>query len=191
MWNIIKGWKNLGTPNAMTFKLFLFGILVAEMSGCVAESPNTDKVGEDILATHETTLPPINAVSGYSDTIYVPIYSDIYVNANNPDNLLAATLSIRNTSIRDSLYVSLINYYDTEGRLVRSYLSNPIVLGPMASIDYVIEREDQSGGSGANFLLALSGGNKKMRPIIQAVMIGSDGNKGIGFTTDGYSISKE
>ena len=34
----------------------------------------------------------------YRDIVYVPIYSDIYIDQQNPKNLLAAILSIRNTS---------------------------------------------------------------------------------------------
>ena len=58
----------------------------------------------------------------------------------------------------------------------------------MATVNYVIEREDDSGGSGANFIVKLSAKSEKVKPIIQAVMIGHVGNKGFAFSTDGYSI---
>ena len=58
----------------------------------------------------------------------------------------------------------------------------------MATINYVIEREDDTGGSGANFIVKLSAKNEDVKPLIQAVMIGQYGNKGFAFSTDGYSI---
>ncbi|WP_425392380.1 DUF3124 domain-containing protein [Ekhidna sp.] len=124
----------------------------------------------------------------FEDVVYVPIYSDIYIDATNQKSLLAATLSIRNTSYTDSLFISKIDYFNTDGKLVRRYLENQISLRPMATINYVIEREDNSGGSGANFIVKISAKNSTVKPIIQAIMIGQYGNKGFSFTTDGYSI---
>jgi len=165
------------------FLLGMFGI------SCTTESPNTNERGEDILSSHETVISTISKSQlHYVDTLYVPIYSDIYVNATNTKNLLAATLSLRNTSMTDSLYISMIDYFDTGGEKVRSYIDRTLLLEPLQSIDYVIEREDEVGGSGANFIIALSAKKSNMKPIIQAVMVGYDGNKGFAFTTDGYSI---
>lgn len=175
-----------------TYYVSIFFTLAAFSNwACGGKNPNTSNTGEDILISHEATMPQQNKDLAYADTIYVPIYSDIYVTSNNPRSLLSATLSIRNTSLSDSLYISSIEYYDTQGRLVRDYLENPIRLNPMESIDYVVEKEDEAGGTGANFILTLSANRKSMRPIIQAVMIGNDGNKGFAFVTEGYSISSD
>jgi hypothetical protein len=102
---------------------------------------------------------------------------------------LAATLSIRNTSYSDSLFVTTIDYFNTEGNLVKNYIDNPISLPPMATINYVIEKEDDTGGAGANFIVSLTSRSKFVKPIIQAIMIGENGeNKGFAFAIDGYSI---
>ncbi len=59
----------------------------------------------------------------------------------------------------------------------------------MATVNYVIEKDDDTGGHGANFIIALSSKNKNItRPVIQAIMIGQFGNKGFSFATDGYSV---
>jgi hypothetical protein len=166
--------------------LLLFGAIY--LISCENKDPNTNAGGEDILTVHEIEAPIEASRINYADTIYVPIYSDIYVNASNRTSLLAATLSIRNTSLLDSLFISTIDYYNTKGDLVRSYLEKPIVLMPLESVDYVIEKEDDAGGSGANFILTLSANSAHVKPVIQAVMIGNDGNKGFSFSTEGYSI---
>ena len=61
----------------------------------------------------------------------------------------------------------------------------------MATVNYVIEKENAAGGSGANFIVALSAMNENIRPIIQVIMIGENGNnQGFAFSTDGYSIKE-
>lgn len=122
--------------------------------------------------------------------VYVPIYSDIYNQTRDTRTMLTATLSIRNTSIRDSLFVSRIDYYNTQGDLVRSYIDSPIYLKPMESIDYVIEQQDNSGGSGANFLIDWYS-KKQLNPLFQAVMVGGLGAQAFSFTTDGIELERE
>ena len=119
--------------------------------------------------------------------VYVPIYSDIYNQTRDTRTLLTATLSIRNTSIRDSLFIAKIDYFNTAGDLVRSYLDKPIYLKPMESIDYVIEQQDTSGGSGANFMIDWYS-KKPLQPLFQAVMVGGLGSQAFSFTTEGIEM---
>lgn len=175
----------------MKLKPIFFYTLITLIISCTTKDPNSTQKGEDILEDLEVeTTEVVNLDLKYNDTIYVPIYSDIYVTSGNQTVLLAATLSIRNTSFSEKLFVSTIDYYNTQGELVRKYLDKPIVVNPMATVDYVIEKEDDTGGSGANFIITLSSDSYNVKPIIQAIMIGTEGNKGFAFTTEGYSIKK-
>lgn len=122
--------------------------------------------------------------------VYVPIYSDIYSRTRNYKVFLAATLSIRNTSKNDTIYLQNVDYYDSAGHLVRNYLEKPIYLHPLETVDYVIDEADEAGGSGANFLLTW-GAKKQLHPVIQAVMLGSIGQQGITFTTDGVVVEEK
>lgn len=158
-------------------------------NSCENQDPNINKTGKDELESLELNHEIDKDRMKYDDLIYIPIYSDIYISEQNQRSLLVATLSIRNTSYSDSLFISKIDYFDTQGILVRNYLDNPISLPPMATVNYVIEKEDVSGGSGANFMVELSAMDKNVRPIVQAVMIGENGNnQGFAFSTDGYSL---
>lgn len=176
----------------MRLKKYLFGIIsITVIVSCITSDPNTNDSGTDELVSLEVADPIQKSETEFSDVIYVPIYSDVYIDSNNQNSLLAATLSIRNTSYTDSLFISAIDYFNTDGSLVRSYVENQISLRPMATINYVIEREDDTGGAGANFIVKISSKSKDTKPIIQAVMVGQNGNKGFAFTTDGYSINKQ
>ncbi len=173
-------------------KSCIITILFIGLNSCENQNPNVDILGRDELETHKLEHPLDTSQMLYNDVIYIPIYSDIYVAEHNQKSLLAATLSIRNTSFSDSLFISKIDYYDTEGNLVRSYLNNPISLRPMATVNYVIEKEDEIGGSGAKFIVELSAAAVDIRPVIQAIMIGENGsNQGFAFSTEGYSVKKK
>lgn len=173
-----------------TMKLNLLGSLciVVLLTSCEPQNPNVDETGKDQLKSLELDHEIDRSGMAYTDLVYVPIYSDIYVDDENQNCLLAATLSIRNTSYQDSLFVSKIDYFNTAGELVKNYLESPISLPPMATINYVVEQHDDTGGSGANFIVALSSKNTTIRPVIQAIMIGHCSIKSISFSTDGYSI---
>ncbi|MUH36372.1 DUF3124 domain-containing protein [Zobellia amurskyensis] len=129
-----------------------------------------------------TTVDPL------TKQVYVPIYSDIYNQTRDSRTLLTATLSIRNTSLKDSLFITTIDYYNTGGDLVRSYLEQAIYLRPMESIDYVIEQQDTSGGSGANFIIDWYS-KRPVNPLFQAVMVGGLGAQAFSFTTEGIDVN--
>jgi hypothetical protein len=121
-------------------------------------------------------------------TVYVPIYSHIYTEDQTRRMDLTATLSIRNTDLVNPMIVTLVSYYDSNGRLVRKYLEKPVELGPLASTDFVVNRTDTSGGSGANFIVEWAAEQRISEPVIEAVMIYTLGNQGISFISNGRVI---
>lgn len=124
----------------------------------------------------------------YSEKIYVPVYSEIYHQNGQHTFLLTATLSIRNTSLKDTVYLKNINYYDSEGKELKHYLTNIIYLKPLESVEFVVGYNESEGGVGANFLLDWAGSSQKAIPLIQAVMIGTTSQQGISFITEGVKI---
>lgn len=121
------------------------------------------------------------------EEVYVSIYSDIYHRTKDFKVLLTATLSIRNTSKTDTLFLKSVDYYNTAGDFVHDYLKAPVYLKPLETIDYVIDEEDDTGGSGANFLIYW-GSNKKITPIFESIMVGGIGSQGITFTAQGLTV---
>lgn len=124
----------------------------------------------------------------YHQRFYVPIYSDIYVDKDNPKILLAATLSIRNTTLENPLYVTKIDYYNTQGDFIRSYLDKPIKIPPTGTLNYIVDKDDDTGGAGANFIIDVEGINDSVEPVIEAVMVGHYSNKGFSFLTTGRPV---
>ena len=169
-------------------KILIFCVTTLFLNSCLEQDPNLNKSGKDEFKSLEIDKKLDKESIHFKDIIYVPIYSDIYIDTANPQHLLSATLSIRNTSFNDTLYVSKIDYYNTEGSLVRQYIDKTISINPMETVNYVIEKEDSIGGSGANFIIELRSKSTDIKPLIQAIMIGQLSNKSFSFSTDGYSI---
>jgi hypothetical protein len=120
--------------------------------------------------------------------LYVPVYSHIYTGDKERPFNLAVTLSIRNTDTKGALRLTAVDYYDTEGKLVRSYLDAPRELGPLASIRYVVAERDVKGGSGANFIVRWESAAPVNAPVVESVMIGAQSGQGISFTSQAREI---
>jgi hypothetical protein len=121
-------------------------------------------------------------------TLYVPVYSNVFSGPRRLPLQLAATLSIRNTDQSASFRVTSIDYYDTNGKLVRRHLERPAVVAPLATIYVHIEEKDTLGGFGANFIVRWQAGSVINVPIIECVMIGATGGQGISFVSPGQEI---
>lgn len=125
-----------------------------------------------------------------TEMVYIPIYSDIYYLDSKHTFSLTATLSIRNTSFTDSIYVFSIDYYNSGGQKVRRYNESTLLIKPMESVEFVVENKDDTGGVGANFVVEWGAKPGAQKPYFQGVMIGTTSQQGISFTTDGIVIQK-
>jgi len=125
-----------------------------------------------------------------TEMVYIPIYSDIYFVDARHTFSLTATLSIRNTSFKDSIYVFSIDYYNSAGQKVRRYNESTLLVKPMESVEFVVGNKDNTGGVGANFVVEWAAKSGSQRPYFQGIMIGTTGQQGISFTTEGIVIQK-
>jgi hypothetical protein len=151
-------------------------------------SPHTEKTALKNSPSAQTTtelevLTEVrNPVMG--ETLYVPIYSHIYYAEDRQLKLnLTATLSIRNTDLQQSLVINSVRYYNSDGRQVRRYLEKPVRLNAMATKDFVVPSTDTLGGAGANFIVEWVAKQKNSEPLVEAVMIGTEGNRGFSFVS--------
>jgi hypothetical protein len=123
-------------------------------------------------------------------TVYVPAYSHIYHGNKESPLLLTITLSIRNISPSRSLTVTAVDYYDTQGSVVKKYIATPFSLGPLSTKRFVVPQNDEAGGSGANFIVSWHSTEALSPPIIETIMIGSQNQLGISFTSRGEAVHK-
>jgi hypothetical protein len=140
-------------------------------------------------------IAPVCADSGISlsngQTVYVSVYTHIYSGLKGRPFELGATLSIRNTDPKHPITLVSVKFYDTEGKLLKEYLGEPIRLNALVSTRYVLKEGESGGGSGANFLVTWKSEKKVNPPIIETIMIGTRSGQGISFVSQGQEIQDQ
>lgn len=124
----------------------------------------------------------------YGEIIYVPIYSSIFHYKDLRTYELSATLSIHNIDMEKPIKVTKVDYYNTDGELIKNFAKDSLELKPFQTVHFVIEEDDTSGGTGANFLVEWVSDSEVCSPLVEAVMISTSGQQGISFTTTGKVI---
>ncbi len=130
---------------------------------------------------------PINIVSG--SRVYVPAYARAFSYRNEQTVPLVTTLAVHNTDMEHPIFLRKIEYYSEGGRLLKEFIKEPRILGPMATAVYPLVPEKEGTGIGANAVVEWVSEHKVSRPVIEAIMI-SEGTLGISFISPGYSIKK-
>jgi len=123
--------------------------------------------------------------------VYGAVYSHVYHGDYERKILLTGILSLRNTDPTHVISIVKADYYDSDGKLIKSYLPQPLTLKPMASTRFIVKESDTKGGSGANFLVEWRAEMEVNEPIMEGVMIGAAGQQGISFTSRGKPLRKK
>ncbi len=118
-------------------------------------------------------------------TLYVPAYSHIYTGNREKPSSLTVTVSIRNTDPVYGMHVTKVDYHRTQGEKLKAYITTPIFLPPLGSIRYVVPHKDNTGGSGANFIISWEASHPINPPIVESIMIGDR----TSFSSRGQALS--
>lgn len=160
-------------------KNYLLLVLIL-LAGCQPKE-EVIKVEEENWAKHRAVVSETDSlVHGKS---YLSVYSQIYSFTENQKNSVTATVSMRNVSETDTIYVLKAAFYNTEGVKIRSYFDFPIAIVPMETIQIVIPHEDNEGGTGSNFLFEWKTPRNCPEPLFEGVMCSTQGTQGFSFST--------
>jgi hypothetical protein len=177
-------------PSRIPFWISVALIVCVGVSGCesspdTGSEPRAPSVQRDSPVVPPPTIPegvPSDRVRG--QTLYVPCYSHIYFQDDERTLDLASTLTVRNTSLSDTIAVARVDYYDSDGALVRRYLESERTLPPLASTYFVVREDDLRGGVGANFIVTWTAEDPVDPPFVEAVHITTKATLGVSFTSD-------
>lgn len=122
--------------------------------------------------------------------LYVPCYSHIYHGVKTRPFDLTITLSVRNADPRRAMRITAVDYYGSDGKLIKRFLTNEAPLAPMAARQFTVEQNDSSGGSGASFLVRWRADAPMTEPVVESVMIGTANSQGISFTSRGVAVQE-
>ncbi|MCB0534512.1 MAG: DUF3124 domain-containing protein [Lewinellaceae bacterium] len=160
-------------------------LLLATLSAC-EPAPEPSSMNPVNWKKRSVTLN--SADSLHSGSTYLSVYSEIYEHSEHRTYGLTVTVSLRNISATDSVFIKRADYYNTNGDLIRTYFDFPIFIKPMETVEIVINEIDKHGGTGGNFIFDWATRNKNLEPFFEAVMISTTGQQGISFTTQGIKI---
>ena len=157
-------------------------------------------IAATLLATTTATSPARAAdpasPKASGQTVYVPAYSHVHhgnLDAQGKPSrlLLSSMLSVRNTDLKAELTLVSVDYHDTNGKLLRRYVTEPRRLGPLASADYFVEHRDVAGGQGASFIVAWRAERPINPPLAESVNTYAFGTQYMVFTTRGRALESD
>jgi hypothetical protein len=119
----------------------------------------------------------------------VPAYSHIDREGGR-EILFAITLSVRNVDPSATIELTHVEYHDTSGQRVRRYLREPRRLEPLETAEFSVDTFDETGGSGANFLVYWEGPSDAHPLLTETVMIGHVGAGYVAFTSRGVELER-
>jgi len=163
-------------------------LVVCLSAACGGESNRSEATA---TSAPSSVSPPPSAAPAVGEnrkrTVYVPAYSHLRTSRDGP-TLYAITLSVRNVDPTASVTLTHVDYFDTSGHRVRSYLSGPKSLRPLETAEFFVESKDDAGGSGANFLVYWEGPSDAHALLTEAIMIGFMGAGYNAFTSRGVEL---
>lgn len=166
-------------------RVLIIGMVSMLLVACGEDE--TEPVSEQVLQP-VTNIHELQIVTG--QTVYVPAYSEIFNHDDDRTVQLTVTLAIHNSDLDAPIIIQSVRYYDTEGQLVRNYIEEPVEVSPLATVGFVVDEDDTSGGWGANFVVEWGAEQPVYEPVIEAVMISTHGSIGISMISQGRVISQ-
>jgi hypothetical protein len=161
-------------------------VVLIALAAAPMASAQTGPGIEQRFATSLTALP--SEKLGVTGSFYVPAYSSVSLSEGRLRADFSVTLNIHNASETRPLVLRRIAYFDTNGKLVQSYLKEPVALKPFATIEVFIPTTDVRGGTGANFIVDWAADGPIAEPVIEALMLGGLGAGQYAFISQGRPV---
>ena len=127
--------------------------------------------------------------------LYLPIYSVVQYGDRDRSGAarelpVSALVSVHNTDLERPIRLLGARYYATDGKFLRDFVPSARVLKPMETVEFLVERRDVVGGSGANFVIQWEAAAPVSPPLVQALHVEVQTNRAIVFTTDAVLIPR-
>jgi hypothetical protein len=125
-------------------------------------------------------------------TIYVPIYRIFYHSYGSSMDAyeLTSTACLHNTDPKHAIVVYAIEHHDSNGKLLKNLLFEPITIKPWGSKELSILPPAQPEGFGANLIVRWKSDKPANFPLVEVMMVGQVLNRGVSFLTRGREIKE-
>ncbi len=112
-------------------------LIVLLFNACVKQESNKPLEKPKDWTSRQVSIENFDSL--YQGKTYLPVYSHIYHIHEHRTFHLTITVSIRNISPFDSVYILKADYFNTTGENIRQYIKKPIYLKPLETIEIVID----------------------------------------------------
>jgi hypothetical protein len=143
-----------------------------------------------IVSLPSQAAPQQGPVISKGQTDYVPFYSSVFVGANKRLFSLTTTLSVRNTDPKSKLKILAVDIFDSDGQLIKRVLKKARLLNTLGTFSYMVKESVAKDDPGANFIVRWESETAVNAPIIESIMIGTQGQQGISFLARGQVIEE-
>jgi hypothetical protein len=100
-------------------------------------------------------------------------------------------VSIRNTDPLKSIRITSAQYYDTDGKKLKEYVVSPKTIGPMGTHELFVPRSDDTGGSGANFVISWKSDTPANPPMVEGIHANLPAGRSIAFLSSARTLPDE
>jgi len=136
-----------------------------------------------------SSLPALAEMSK-GQTLYVPCYSHIYHGVKTRPFDLTITLAVRNSDPRRTMRLVSVDYFGSDGKLLKRFLGSETSMGPLSTREFTVEQNDTTGGAGASFVVRWRSDVAMNEPVVESVMIGTANSQGISFTSRAITVNE-
>lgn len=128
--------------------------------------------------------------------LYLPVYShiwhgDVDSSGRPAKTLVSILVSIRNTDPVKPIRLISAQYFDTDGKRIKEYAALPKMIRPLGTYEIFVPRGDDTGGSGANFVVAWQSDSPASLPLVEGVHANLPAARSIAFITTARPIPPE
>ncbi|MEN6622685.1 MAG: DUF3124 domain-containing protein [Smithella sp.] len=167
--------------------MFFIFLLLFLFVSCENQQPAKENNSPSVSFNPETLkIPDTGGKKLRGQVLYLPVYSNIPDQSKQQFDL-SAFLAIHNTDLKNKIKITKIDFFNTEGKLIKSFISSDKEINPLATLIITIPQSDQSG-TGANFLVEWIADKPVNEPLIESIMKDLSGNKGLAFLSTGRVI---
>ena len=123
-------------------------------------------------------------------TLYIPSPTSFMAGTHSFN--VRATVFIHNTDPTNAINITGIDFYNSGGKLVETYLTQPLKLNALAAtrvnVKQPLEGED---GMAAHFVIKWQAEQKVVEPLMSGLFFGVSGTRGFSFTSQPRIIQED